>query len=199
MLFKRLLHITVQHKLLQPVYKFKFMAAVIQSKYLMPRSEHKAFLLMRFSLLHNSMSSVNSWKKYCEFVSMFIYMVHLLWIHKHFFSSVKMNNYSSQENNKVLQTSPPTPQKTNLTALRKGTSSSFFSCCTHNKIFSSPEQKCLKNIRGNLKHLAVWTKKKGQWQRIQIQAKNQTSQNTAFELQNWMQALFAHSVSQQHS
>lgn len=158
------------------------MAAVIQSKYLMPRSEHKAFLLMRFSLLHNSMSSVNSWKKYCEFVSMFIYMVHLLWIHKHFFfSSVKMNNYSSQENNKVLQTSPPTPQKTNLTALRKGTSSSFFSSCTH-KIFSSLEQKCLKNIRGNLKHLAVWTKKKGQWQRIQIQAKNQTSQSTAFEL-----------------
>lgn len=36
---------------------------------------------------------------------------------------------------------------------------------------SSPEQKCLRIIRGNLQHLEVWTKRKGQWQRIQIQAK----------------------------
>lgn len=45
----------------------------------------------------------------------------------------------------------------------------------------SPEQKRLKNIRRKLRHLAVWTKKKSQWEWIQIQVKNETSQRTVFE------------------
>lgn len=102
----------------------------------MLRSEQKAFLMgsaaaLQFTpYLHIKCDQLKKMLRICWCVC--LHGASLL-NPEAFFSSIKMNNYSSLENNKVLLPPSPTPQKTHLTALQMGTSSSFFTCCSHNK------------------------------------------------------------------
>lgn len=147
-------------------------AAIIQSKYLICDGLNiKLFLfLMHLGLLHTFK---------CEQLEKILRICQDFFF---FLSKCKHSVTYHWQMRKFYRHFLPNPKSLTSSILCKGTSSSFFTCCTDNKIFNCPEQKSLKDIRGNLKHLAVWPKKKGQWHRIQIRVKNWASQCTAHEL-----------------
>ena len=123
----------------------------------MQRSEHKAFLSVHLCL------PLHAWKY--EQLEKIMGICQQVYLHgaarlKQYmfviFPGVKIHHYLFLARDEVLQTSAS--QSWSFATLCKG----IFHLLYTQQNIGSPEQKRLKNIRGKLRHLAVWTKKKSQ-------------------------------------